>query len=151
MQPADGNLVLYHSGQALWASGAAGAGASVTMQSDGNLVVYNRGVAKWSSNTAGFSGALLALQDDSNLVIYQGSTAIWDWASGRLTRGGGGGSSQGQAIVNAASKWAGTQYCWDGGGINGPTRGTPDPTDGGYQCASGTVGFDCTGLTMYAV
>ena len=60
-------------------------------------------------------------------------------------------TTQGQAIVNAAAQWAGTQYCWDGGNQNGPTRGTPDPTDGGYQCAAGTSGFDCTGLTLYAV
>ena len=57
----------------------------------------------------------------------------------------------GQSIVNEAAQWAGTQYCWDGGNQNGPTRGTADPTDGGYTCAAGTTGFDCTGLTMYAV
>lgn len=58
--------------------------------------------------------------------------------------------NQGQAIVNAAAKWAGTQYCWAGGNQNGPTRGTRDPYNG-HLCAPGTVGFDCTGLTLYAV
>ena len=60
-------------------------------------------------------------------------------------------TSLGQSIVNEAANWSGTQYCWDGGNQNGPTRGIADPTDGGYTCASGTTGFDCTGLTLYAV
>jgi hypothetical protein len=85
MQPSDGNLVLYRvGGAALWSTGGAGAGASVTMQSDGNLVVYNGGTAKWNSNTAGFSGANLDLQDDSNLVIYHSGHPVWDWGSGYL-------------------------------------------------------------------
>ena len=150
MQASDGNLVLYQGGHALWSSGGTGAGASVTMQSDGNLVIYNGGAARWNSSTAGFPGSSLVLQDDNNLVIYQGSNAIWDWGSGRLISGGGS-SNQGQAIVNQASKWGGTQYCWYGGDRNGPTRGTPDPYDHYFQCAAGTAGFDCTGLTLYAV
>jgi cell wall-associated NlpC family hydrolase len=142
MQPADGNLVLYHDGQALWSTGGTGAGSSLTMQGDGNLVTYNDGIAKWSSGTAGYPGSSLVLQDDANLVIYQSGAAIW-------TRGSTN-SDEGQAIVQAAAKWAGTQYCWDGGNQNGPTHGTTDP-ENGIQCATGTVGFDCTGLTLYAV
>lgn len=66
-------------------------------------------------------------------------------------------SSQGQAIVNAAQAMenAGYPYCFYGGNINGPTVGTTDPNpDPGYysNCAQiGKVGFDCTGLTLYAV
>ena len=65
-------------------------------------------------------------------------------------------ASQGQAIVEEAAKWAGTPYCWDGGNQNGPTGGTTDPENGlrcgvgGYE-PPGTAGFDCTGLTLYAV
>ena len=146
----DGNLVLYHGGTALWSSQTGGdIGAYAVMQPDGNFVIYTGGSARWSTGTAGYSGAYLDVQNDSNVVVYQGGTALWDWASGRL--GGGGGGGQGQAIVEEAAKWAGTQYCWDGGNESGPTPGTADPTDGGYQCAPGTVGFDCTGLTIYAV
>lgn len=65
-------------------------------------------------------------------------------------------AATGQAIVEEAAKWAGTPYCWDGGNQNGPTPGTRDP-ENGLQCGvggyepPGTVGFDCTGLTLYAV
>jgi hypothetical protein len=84
MQPADGNLVLYHDGRALWSSGAVGSGASVTMQTDGNLVIYRGGVAKWNTATDGFPHAALQLQDDANLVIYHAGHPVWDWGSGYL-------------------------------------------------------------------
>jgi cell wall-associated NlpC family hydrolase len=141
MQPADGNLVLYQGSQPLWSTGAQGAGARLAMQGDGNLVIYN-GPAKWASGTAGHAGARLAVQNDSNVVIYQGATPIWSRASGS------GGSGGGQAIVNAAASQAGIQYCFAGGDIHGPNRGI---AEGGHLCAAGTVGFDCTGLTLYAV
>lgn len=51
--------------------------------------------------------------------------------------------------IAAATKYLGTPYAWDGGGYLGPTRG---------QCVGGPaaddcdkVGFDCSGLVMYAV
>lgn len=51
--------------------------------------------------------------------------------------------------IAAAKKFIGTPYAWDGGDYLGPTRG---------QCASGPaandcnkVGFDCSGLVLYAV
>src|SRR5207247_413117 len=43
----------------------------------------------------------------------------------------------GQAVVAAALQWVGTPYLWGGGGYAGPT-GNP-------------AGFDCSGLTAYAV
>jgi cell wall-associated NlpC family hydrolase len=149
----EGNLVLYHGSTALWTTYTSGAGNYVTMQPDGNLVVYNGGTAQWSSATSGSSGAYLQLQNDDNLVIYLGGTAIWDWAGGKI---GGGGSSTGERILNEAAKWSGRPYCWDGGEPNGPTLGTTDPENGlrcgvsGYDSAD-IPGFDCTGLTLYAV
>jgi NlpC/P60 family len=65
--------------------------------------------------------------------------------------------TQGQAIVTAAEAMASHHYpyCFDGGTIHGPTAGKRDPdSDGSYSnCAAtpGKVGFDCTGLTLYAV
>ncbi len=44
------------------------------------------------------------------------------------------GTAGGQA-VSAASAWLGTPYVWGGGGAGGPSGG----------------GFDCSGLTQYAV
>ena len=54
--------------------------------------------------------------------------------------------ADGQAVVNAAASQAGKPYCWDGGNEHGPTHGT-----GGSGCPGSTVGFDCTGLAIYAV
>ena len=153
----DGNLVLYHGGTALWSSRTNGdGGASATMQGDGNLVVYYDGVAKWNSGTAGFPRSFLDLQNDDNLVIYHGGTAIWDWESGKLSGSG----KTGELILREAEKWEGRPYCWDGGNESGPTLGEPDPEEGpdhGLFCGidgydhSNTPGFDCTGLTIYAV
>ncbi|NKY87561.1 C40 family peptidase [Nocardia veterana] len=41
----------------------------------------------------------------------------------------------GQAVVAAAQRWIGTPYVWSGGDAEGPTGG----------------GFDCSGLTLYAI
>ena len=63
-------------------------------------------------------------------------------------------TTQGQAIVNAAASEAGKglHYCWDGGGTTGPTHGEGDPTNLAPGCSTeNTIGFDCTGLTLYAV
>ncbi|MEV3965888.1 C40 family peptidase [Nocardia sp. NPDC050193] len=41
----------------------------------------------------------------------------------------------GQAVIDHASDWIGTPYVWGGGDVHGPTSG----------------GFDCSGLTLYAI
>jgi cell wall-associated NlpC family hydrolase len=41
----------------------------------------------------------------------------------------------GQAVIDHASRWIGTPYVWGGGDVHGPTSG----------------GFDCSGLTLYAI
>ncbi|MFB8004887.1 C40 family peptidase [Nocardia sp. NPDC056000] len=61
-------------------------------------------------------------------------------ASGCGTNGSGaplsaGAGGFGAAIIAAAQKWIGTPYVWGGGDQNGPTGG----------------GFDCSGLTLYAL
>jgi cell wall-associated NlpC family hydrolase len=49
----------------------------------------------------------------------------------------------GTAIANAAKSQIGvSHYCLDGGTITGPSRG---------NCSVGIVGFDCTGLVIYAL
>ncbi|MCM6774424.1 C40 family peptidase [Nocardia sp. CDC159] len=45
------------------------------------------------------------------------------------------GGSFGAAVVRAAQQWIGTDYVWGGGDQHGPTNG----------------GFDCSGLTLYAI
>lgn len=55
-------------------------------------------------------------------------------------------ASTGSTIIAAARSQLGKPYCLDGGDANGPTHGT-----GGPGCTSKkTVGFDCSGLVLYA-
>ena len=51
------------------------------------------------------------------------------------------GSIGGRAVA-AAMRWLGTPYSWGGGNARGPSRGVAQ--------GANTVGFDCSGLTLYA-
>jgi cell wall-associated NlpC family hydrolase len=51
-------------------------------------------------------------------------------------------TARGAIVVEAALKWLGTPYSWGGGTVDGPSYGVAQ--------GAGTVGFDCSGLTMYA-
>ena len=76
----DGNLVLSHSGTAIWSSGTAGSAATrAIMQGDGNFVLYSSsGAAVWKTGTSGNNGAYLDLQNDGNVVIYSATgTTLW--------------------------------------------------------------------------
>ncbi|MBP0080020.1 peptidase M23 [Rhodococcus hoagii] len=69
-------------------------------------------------------------------VADGGSSSCGDPVPGPGTSGGSGPSSDfGRAVIEAASRWIGTPYVWGGGDQNGPTDG----------------GFDCSGLTLYAI
>ncbi|MFF0818389.1 peptidoglycan DD-metalloendopeptidase family protein [Rhodococcus sp. NPDC003318] len=60
-------------------------------------------------------------------------------------------SGNGSAVAAAAMSWLGTEYAWGGGDVTGPTKGT---SDGGVADSFGDfnkVGFDCSGLVIYAV
>jgi cell wall-associated NlpC family hydrolase len=48
--------------------------------------------------------------------------------------------------IAAARSQLGEQYCWDAGTPTGPSHGA-----GGAGCGPGVVGFDCSGLVLYAV
>ncbi|SDP97851.1 C40 family peptidase [Lentzea jiangxiensis] len=59
-------------------------------------------------------------------------------------------SPQVAAAIAAGLSWLGITYSWGGGDANGPTKGI---RDGGVADAHGDydkVGFDCSGLTLYA-
>ncbi|MGJ0121705.1 C40 family peptidase [Williamsia sp. MIQD14] len=57
----------------------------------------------------------------------------------------------GQRIIAAASRWIGMQYSWGGGNWYGPTVGIHDGGTGDSFGDYARVGFDCSGLTMYAL
>ena len=60
--------------------------------------------------------------------------------------------SMGQSIVNEATKWINTPYCWDGGNEKGPTHGAGNDGTEATDCGSTSIaGFDCTGLALYAI
>jgi cell wall-associated NlpC family hydrolase len=68
---------------------------------------------------------------------------------GGLSNDGGGGRSLGRHIVAEAKAQRGVPYSWGGGTAKGKSRGTCC-SPGGYDGRE-TVGFDCSGLTLYAV
>lgn len=51
-------------------------------------------------------------------------------------------AARGAVVVRAALRWLGTPYSWGGGTVTGPSYGVAQ--------GAGTVGFDCSGLAMYA-
>jgi cell wall-associated NlpC family hydrolase len=60
--------------------------------------------------------------------------------------GGGWTAAKGRQAANRALTWLGEPYIWSGGNAYGPTNG--GCTDPVAPC--GTVGFDCSGLVLYA-
>lgn len=52
---------------------------------------------------------------------------------------------QTRTALEAAVSTLGSPYCWAGGDAHGPTHG-----DGGSGCGPDVVGFDCSGLVLYA-
>jgi cell wall-associated NlpC family hydrolase len=57
--------------------------------------------------------------------------------------------AMGATAVARAESWLGMPYSWAGGSASGPTTGQCDPGTGGdLDCH--VVGFDCSGLMMYA-
>ena len=67
-------------------------------------------------------------------------------SSGHQAAGGHGGPASGRAAAQVALSWAfaevGTPYSWGGGTEAGPTYG--------FAQGAHTVGFDCSGLTLFA-
>lgn len=82
----DGNLVLYQSGVALWATGTSGqnCGANqcrAAFQGDGNFVVYNGATPLWYTHTDGNPGAQLVLSDQLPHIEIVATTQSILWAN----------------------------------------------------------------------
>jgi subtilisin family serine protease len=79
-QQTDGNVVLTRPvGRVTWALGRRG--SWLRMEADGNLVAYDFGRAVWSSGTGGNGASELRVQNDGNLVVYRLSDGHATWAS----------------------------------------------------------------------
>jgi len=66
---ADGNLVLYNGGRALWATGTLGANRVLLMRTDGYATVYRGNDAVWYTPTGGHPGSALAVTNDGNVIV----------------------------------------------------------------------------------
>ena len=101
-----------------------------------HLVQRNRfedDYSKWIPFSTALSAALFA--DDPSQVSCSGGTLLPGASSNARTA----------VALRAAGAMLGKPYCFDGGDSRGPTHGS-----GGPGCPDGTVGFDCSGLTLYA-
>ena len=57
-------------------------------------------------------------------------------------------AAAGQTAANRALQWLGEPYAWAGGNASGPTYGVC-AGDGAFNDCN-VIGFDCSGLVMYA-
>lgn len=69
------------------------------------------------------------------------SAGVGDWGTGGF----------GSTVAAAASAWQGETYAWGGGDASGPTRGSHDYGVADSYGDYNKVGFDCSGLAIYAV
>jgi cell wall-associated NlpC family hydrolase len=85
--------------------------------------------AKAAAETAELAAAWLAMQAAGDAM---------PWATAK----------QGRLVVRWAKRQLGVPYSWGGGDANGPTFGAVN--EEGNSAGVHTVGFDCSGLTLYA-
>ncbi|ONH33431.1 MULTISPECIES: bifunctional lytic transglycosylase/C40 family peptidase [Protofrankia] len=83
------------------------------------------------------AGGLPAIGETRDYVTRI-TAAVADYTAPTPPPAGGG---FGERVAAAAQAWTDTPYVWGGGNEFGPTTGTD----------TGTAGFDCSGLTLYAV
>lgn len=88
---------------------------------------------KWVPMSQSLAGALLA--NDPSHVTCTGGTLLPGAAPDARTA----------VALKAAGTALGKPYCFDGGDSRGPTHG-----GGGAGCPDGTVGYDCSGLALFA-
>ncbi|QKT09119.1 C40 family peptidase [Gordonia sp. X0973] len=97
----------------------------------------------------GSNGSLSRLSNGSLGALF-GSTGSFSGGGGGQVRPGLRGPQAVEVVVNRGMSQLNLPYAWGGGNANGPTKGI---RDGGVADAHGDynkVGFDCSGLMVYA-
>ena len=102
------------------------------------LHIYNPNT--WYANDVLYYAAAYAGEDVASSPCVTGDTGT---ASATVI-----GTGPAIDAVNAAMRWIGTRYSWGGGSESGPTTGICCSPGG--QDARNVVGFDCSGLVLYA-
>ncbi|MGB7364832.1 MAG: NlpC/P60 family protein, partial [Rhodococcus sp. (in: high G+C Gram-positive bacteria)] len=138
--------------------GASGSGATSTSGGTATSSSGTSSSGSTSSGTAG-SGATDTLAGSLSSSGAAGTTSSGSTSSGSTSSGSRGttskdpsltGSAAIELVIDRGMSVLGTPYSWGGGNENGPTRGI---RDGGVADSYGDynkVGFDCSGLMMYA-
>jgi cell wall-associated NlpC family hydrolase len=100
------------------------------------LAAYNAGIAA----VLEFTGIPPYPETEAYVARVESLVPIY---TASLSSGSAAASSFGQAVVAAATGQLGVPYSWGGGNAAGPTSG--------IGSGSATIGFDCSGLVLYAV
>lgn len=107
-----------------------------------------------TGSTSDSSDALYTEDDYYDDSVYAGEESsledLEDVTSGASTIVTGDREAKIEAVIARGMSQLGVQYAWGGGNANGPTLGI---RDGGVADSYGDynkVGFDCSGLTLYA-
>ncbi|WP_326681034.1 C40 family peptidase [Streptomyces sp. NBC_01237] len=102
------------------------------------LAAYNAG----SSNVRKYGGVPPGFEETQNYV--KNITTLANRKTGGATTN----ANQGATAVNTAAEKIGTPYSWGGGNANGASTGICCSPNG--SSGKSIVGFDCSGLTLYA-
>jgi len=113
--------------------------------------VYLCGDGRDLSDQSQLSAAIFEYNNSQQYVQQVESWIAVYSAQGQNPQAG----NKGQVAIAAAEKYLGTPYSYAGGSPSGPTLGHCDASVGGGYLnkvcyANTTVGFDCSGLALYA-
>jgi cell wall-associated NlpC family hydrolase len=130
--------------------------SSATSQLEAQKNSAEAALAAAQANTTGLQGQRQAYLNW--LAAKQAEEAAQNQPPPSAGGGGGGGGGaapppaggRAQAVIGRAMSQLGVPYAWGGGNANGPTRGIHDGGVADLHGDYNKVGFDCSGLMMYA-
>ena len=138
----DGHATITNNADSIFSSARYLAALGATESPDGvraALGVYNPN--PWYTNDVLYYAAAYSGDDQAANPCLIGDTQPGN--PGTIT-----GTGPAASTIAFAERWLGTRYSWGGGNADGPTLGICCSPGG--QDARGIVGFDCSGLVLYA-